>query len=71
MSKNCPHTFGIPMEHRAVVRFFTLKGTKAKAVKTQLDEVYREEALSLSAVKKWRKRFPDGRTSLNDDRPPE
>jgi transposase len=67
MSKGRARAFSIPMEQHAVVRFFILKGTKAKDIKTELDEAYREEALSLSAVKKWRKRFVDGRTSLNDD----
>ena len=67
MSKSRARTFAIPMEQRAVVRFFTLKRTKAKDIKTELDEVYGKEALSLSAVKKWRKRFADGRPSLDDD----
>jgi hypothetical protein len=67
MSKSLAGAFSIPMEQRPVVSFFPLQRTKAKNIETALDEVYREEALSLSAVKKWRKQFADGRTSLDDD----
>jgi hypothetical protein len=62
------------MEQRAVVRFLTLKTLSARAIRTELEAVYGHEALSLAAVKKWRKRFLNGRVSLDDDprsgRPP-
>jgi hypothetical protein len=71
MSKSRAPAFRIPMEQRVVVYFFTLKGTRAKDIKIVLDEGYREEALSLSEMKKWRKRFVDERTSLDGDPRPD
>jgi transposase len=59
------------MEQRAVIRFFALKGLKAKEIRAELESVYGTEALPLSTVKKWRKRFQEGRTDLIDDRRPE
>jgi transposase len=58
------------MEQRAVIRFFTLKRLKAKEIRAELESVYGPEALALSTVKKWRKRFEEGRTDLIDDRRP-
>jgi histone-lysine N-methyltransferase SETMAR len=55
------------MEQRAVIRFLTLKGQSAKSILSELMEVYHQDALCLTAVKKWRKRFLKGRTSLEDD----
>jgi transposase len=55
------------MEQRAVIRFFTLKGLKAKAIHAELESVYGGEALALPTVKKWRKRFQEGRRDLFDD----
>jgi transposase len=55
------------MEQRAVIRFFTLKGLKARDIQAELKSVYGPEALALSTVKKWRKRFHEGRTDLIDD----
>jgi hypothetical protein len=40
------------MEQRAVIRFFTLKGLKAKAIHTELESVYGGESLALLTVKK-------------------
>jgi hypothetical protein len=56
------------MEERAVIRFFTLKRLKAKEIGAELESGYGPEALALWTVKKWRKRFPEGRTDLIDDR---
>jgi transposase len=62
------------MEQRAVVRFLTLKKLSARDITAELEGVYEHEALSLSAVKKWCKRFVNGRITLEDDprsgRPP-
>jgi transposase len=58
------------MEQKAVIRFVTLKGLKTKEIRAELESVYGPEALALSTVKKWRKRFQKGRTDLIDDRRP-
>jgi transposase len=58
------------MEQRAVIRFFTLKGLKAKENRAELESVYCSEALALSTVKKWGKRLQEGRTDLIDDQRP-
>jgi hypothetical protein len=58
------------MEQRAVIRFFTLKGLKAKEIRTELESVNGREALARSTVKKWRKRVQEGRTDLINDRRP-
>jgi hypothetical protein len=58
------------MEQRAVIRFFILKGIKAKEIRAELESVYGSEALALSTMKKWRKCFQEGRTDLIDDRRP-
>jgi transposase len=57
----------VVMEHRAVVRFFTRKKLSARDATAELEEVHRHEALSLSAVKKWRKRFVNRRITLDKD----
>jgi transposase len=55
------------IEQRAVIRFFTLKGLKSSAIWTELQSVYGPQAFSISAVKKWQKRFREGRSDLFDD----
>jgi hypothetical protein len=60
-------TFGIFMEQRAVIRFFILKGLRACAIAAELKSVHETEAPVFSTMKKWRKRFAEGRTSLYDD----
>jgi transposase len=54
------------MEQRAVVQFLTLKKLSARDVTGELGGVYGHEVFSLSAVKKWRKRFANGRITLED-----
>jgi hypothetical protein len=54
------------MEQRAVIRFLATKGLRASAM-AELKSVYDTEALALSTVEKWRKRFAERRTSLYDD----
>jgi transposase len=55
------------MEQRAVIHFFTPKSLKAKAIHAELESVYECEALTLPTVKKWRRRFQEGRRDLFDD----
>jgi hypothetical protein len=55
------------MEQRAVVRFLTLKKLSAMDIMAELEAMYGYETLSLSAVKKWRKRFINGRITQEDD----
>jgi hypothetical protein len=59
------------MEQRAIVRFFTLKKLSAKDIRAELEGVFGHEVLSLSAVKKWPKRFANGRNNLEADPRPE
>jgi hypothetical protein len=55
------------MEQRAVVRFFTPKGLKVRAIHTEPESVYGPEAFALPITTKWQKRFHQGRTDLFDD----
>jgi hypothetical protein len=55
------------MEQRGVVRFFTLKGLKTRAIHTEHESVYGREALALLTVKKWRKRLYQERMDLFGD----
>jgi transposase len=55
------------MEPRSVIHFLKLKGRRAFAIAAELKPVYETEALAISTVKTWRKRFTDARTSLYDD----
>jgi hypothetical protein len=62
------------MKQRTVIRFLTLKSLRASAIAAELEWVYETEALAISPVKKWCKRFAEGKTVLYDDpkcgRPP-
>jgi hypothetical protein len=55
------------MERPAVIRFFIVKGLKAKDIHHEPNSVYGPEALALSMVKKRWRRFQQGRTDLSDD----
>jgi transposase len=55
------------MEQRAVIRFLSLKGFKARAIQGELQSGYGPDACQLTAVKKWRARVLQGRTDLFDD----
>jgi hypothetical protein len=50
-----------------MIRFFTLKGLKARAIHIELESVNGQEAFALPTVKKRRRRFHQGRTYLIDD----
>jgi hypothetical protein len=62
------------MQQRAIVRFLTLKKLFARDITSELQGISGREALFLSAVKVWRKRFANGRITMEDDsrsgRPP-
>jgi hypothetical protein len=62
----CANSCRIDMEQWAVVRFFTLKGLKNRAIHTELESVYDPEALALPAVDRWRRRFHQGTTDIFD-----
>jgi hypothetical protein len=55
------------MEQGAVISFLTLTDLRTSAIAAELKSVYKIEALAFSTVKKWRKRFAEGRTSLHGD----
>jgi transposase len=55
------------MEQRALIRFLTIKGTRARAITAGLEDVDHTDALGLPTVKKWRRHFAQGGTSLCDD----
>jgi hypothetical protein len=50
-----------------VIRFFTVKGLKARAIHPELESVYGSEALTVPKVKKCQRRFHHGITDLFDD----
>jgi hypothetical protein len=58
------------MERRVVVQILTLKNLSAKDITTELEGLYGHEVLSLSTVKKWRKRFVNRRITLVNDPQP-
>jgi hypothetical protein len=60
-------TFMIFLEQRGFIRFLILKSLHASAIAHELKWVCETEALALSTVKKWRKCFAEGRTSLYDN----
>jgi hypothetical protein len=55
------------MEQRTVVRVVTLKCLSAMEIEMEVTSTYCDEALQIFAVKKWRTRFMEGRTELEDD----
>jgi hypothetical protein len=55
------------MEQKAIIRFFTLKGLKAKAIQAELESVYGTDACKLSTVTKRRLGFVQGSIILFDD----
>jgi hypothetical protein len=55
------------MDQRAVFRFLTIKKRSAKDIMAELEEMYENEPLSLSAMKKWRKGLINGRIIVESD----
>jgi hypothetical protein len=45
------------MEQRAVISFLPLKSLRASSIAAELKSVYEKEELTISTVKKWRKRL--------------
>ena len=70
-----PHTSyvgGIKMEcqnieFRAVIKFLTKEGAKAKEIHRRMADVYGDSCLKYSTVAKWSAEFKHGRDSLEDD----
>jgi hypothetical protein len=58
------------MKQRRLVCFFKFKRLKARVIHTELESVYGQEALALQTVKKWQRRFHQGRTDLFGDPKP-
>jgi hypothetical protein len=56
------------LEQRAVIRFFTLKGPPSRVIAAELESMYAAGVLALPTIKKWRKRFPQEKTSPCGDR---
>jgi hypothetical protein len=50
-----------------MIRFFTFKRLKARAIHTELESMYGPEALALPTVNKWWRCFHSGRTDLFDN----
>ncbi len=61
-----PVTVSTKLEHHAVIRYLTMHGESASAIYRQLAEVY-GNAVMYDVVKRWRRSFLEGRTSLADD----
>jgi hypothetical protein len=55
------------MEQRVAVQFSILRKLPARNITAELKDVYRHEALSLSAVKKWHRWLVNGIIKLEDD----
>ncbi len=54
------------LEHHTVIRYLIAHGESANAIYRQLVEVY-GDAVTYDVVKRWRRSFLKGRTSLADD----
>jgi hypothetical protein len=47
--------------------FLTLKGLNPRQIRSELESVYRKDALAIPTIYKWHARFRDGRTEPSDD----
>lgn len=54
-------------EQRGVVRFLTAEGVSQQEISRRMTAVYGEHCMSLATVKRWSKRFTEGRESCKDD----
>ncbi|GFS85468.1 HTH_48 domain-containing protein [Trichonephila clavipes] len=54
-------------EIRSVVHFLTARNMSAADIHRQITEVYGTEAMSDSKVRKWVRKFKDGRTNVHDE----
>ena len=55
------------IEFRAVIKFLTKEGTKAKEIHWRTADVYGDSSPKYSTVAKWSAEFKSGRDSLEDD----
>ena len=55
------------IEFRAVIKFPTKEGTKAKEIHRSMADVYGDSSSKYSIVAKWSAEFKRGRDSLEDD----
>ena len=55
------------IEFRAVIKFLTMEGAKAKEIHRRMADVYGDSSPKYSTVAKWSAEFKRGRDSLEDD----
>ena len=55
------------IEFRAVIKFLTKEGAKAKEIHWRTADLYGDSSLKYSTVAKWSAEFKRGRDSLEDD----
>ena len=55
------------IEFRAVIKFLTKEGAKAKEIYRRMANVYGDSSPKYSTVAKWSAEFKRGRDSLEDD----
>jgi Transposase. len=55
------------IEYRAVIRFLHLQGKSPLTIFKEMSAVYGEECPTFYTIKRWKKEFRSGRTSLYDD----
>ena len=55
------------IEFRAVIKFLTKEGAKAKEIHRRMLDVYGDSSPKYSTVAKWSAEFKRGRDSLEDD----
>jgi histone-lysine N-methyltransferase SETMAR len=56
------------VEQRAVIRFFWAKGLSTAEIHNEMQPVYGHKCFNLSVVKRWCRKFSNGRTSLVDNK---
>ena len=56
------------VEQRAVIRFFWAKGLSTAEIHNEMQPVYGHKCFNLSVVKRWCRKFFNGRTSLVDNK---
>ena len=54
------------IEHRAAIKFFTWKGLNTTEISKELDNVYKDSALSYRTVAKWMAEFKDPECAFED-----
>ena len=59
------------IEFRAVIKFLTKEGAKAKEIHRRMADMYRDSSPKYSTVAQWSAEFKRGRGSLEDDPRPD